>query len=379
MRLSSCTWLSSLIVGLVAAEASAAPPRFCLPPVFEGGQRLQEPSRAPVLWLEPLLRQHELCRRARERPDERRVVLIGGSAPFGFPGPADSSVSAVMNASEALARSNAHVFNLAMDYPDLTKTALIARKALDYDPAVVVFGATLGEFRHVAPSQWPPTRHFFRENARDLARFAADAPAGIEEPVRLNSEMASRHEAEAPLAARRALGALGGLARSALRSRADRLARWVYSRPEPAPAEPGLDYDCARTLRRDANFDGWREWNVLLYLADLQREHAVDVLVVDWPVPDRSQGGCFNKAYSRRRIEEYSRWMRAETRRLGLRYLDFTHALPATELVGHAHVRAQGNERLAGWIIPELESILRAREARRSAGRPGSSRRGGRS
>ncbi len=319
---------------------------------------MQESDRAPVLWLELLLRQHELCSRSREHPAERRVVLVGGSGPFGFPYSAEYSVSGFMNESPTLARLNAHVFNLAMVYPNLTKAALIARKALDYDPNVIIYGVTLREFQHFAPSRWLPTRLFYRENYRDLSRFAADSPEGISEPVERNSEMASGQSVL--MRAHLPLREIGLLATVAIQHYAEGFARWVYARPRGREehVEPDTDYDCETTLRRDSRFDDWQEWNVLLYLAQLQREEGVDVLVVNWPIRERSKGECFNMWYSKRRVAEYSRWMQAETQRQGLRYLDFMQALPFDELFGDAHVRAEGNERLAGWIVLELESIL---------------------
>src|SRR6185503_4423070 len=88
--------LASLMLAAAAAPAGATP-RLCLPPAFDGGQRLFSLPSPYVFWLAPLLRQHELCWRRPASPDERRIVLIGNSAVYGYPLEAERTMSAVLN------------------------------------------------------------------------------------------------------------------------------------------------------------------------------------------------------------------------------------------------------------------------------------------
>src|SRR6185436_10786557 len=69
-----------LVASLLVAfpGRASARPRLCLPPVYEGGQRLHQMPAPSTSWLELALRQHEIC--WRQSDDQVRVALLGASA-----------------------------------------------------------------------------------------------------------------------------------------------------------------------------------------------------------------------------------------------------------------------------------------------------------
>ena len=73
--LRSKTLVLSLLIGgmLLAAVASPARAEFCLPPLFGERPRLHEIGPIRVVWLEVLLREHEVCWRRSSVPREQRV------------------------------------------------------------------------------------------------------------------------------------------------------------------------------------------------------------------------------------------------------------------------------------------------------------------
>src|SRR5215472_13789507 len=96
-RMSSATLAALAALAAALASPAAAAPRWCLPGLFEGGHRLQPLPVPSVFWLEPLLRQHTLCRHARDRPQEQRVLVLGSSGPLGFPLPASEAAPAELD------------------------------------------------------------------------------------------------------------------------------------------------------------------------------------------------------------------------------------------------------------------------------------------
>src|SRR5262249_16231795 len=60
----------------------------------------------------PLLRQHTLCRHARDRPQEQRVLVLGSSGPLGFPLPASEAAPAELDRLLVAHGLPARAFNL---------------------------------------------------------------------------------------------------------------------------------------------------------------------------------------------------------------------------------------------------------------------------
>src|SRR5262249_35297419 len=134
-----------LLAGLAATvpRPAAAVPRWCLPRLFEDGARLHPLTPPEVFWLGPLLRQHALCRHARDRPQEQRVLVLGSSGPFGYPLPASQAAPAELDRLLVADGLPARAFNLGFVNTYQLRDAFIAPPALASDPAVIVYPPTL--------------------------------------------------------------------------------------------------------------------------------------------------------------------------------------------------------------------------------------------
>lgn len=212
-RVRAGTAAALLLVGSAAPTVAAAGgPIWCLPPLFEGGQRLHAMPAPTAFWLPPLLRQHELCHAARARPDEPRVILIGNSAVFGHPLPAGAALGGRLNQLLAAHGVPGRVYNLGWVNAYELRDAVILNAALDYQPDLIIYPLTLADFQHGAPSLFEPMAAFFASNdsaVRDLARAR---PAGLEEPFDSIHPIAEGH--------RRIAEQLAPTVESALRARA---------------------------------------------------------------------------------------------------------------------------------------------------------------
>jgi hypothetical protein len=351
-----------LALTLICAARPAAA-RFCLPPLFEDGQRLHPLTDVRVMWLDPLLRQHEIC--WRERAGEVRIALFGDSAVFGFPLPADQSFSAVINNRFAAAGVPAHVFNLAWVFTYQPRDALILHEALAYAPDVIVDALTLSNFLHVAPLPWPPPMvRFFELNTDALARLTTTPPPGLAEPFEDYRPVAER---SVWLVATDRLHQLGSLAHVAAHQHASSLARRLGTepRPEPSPRRPRIGpYDCQATLKDNATmYTEFERWNPLEDLANIRARTGKAVLVINWPTARDPNGDCYNRRYGAALLAEYNRWLSAETTRLGLPYLDLHDLLEPTEFFDTLHVTPAGHQRIAERVAQVLEPMLRARLA----------------
>src|SRR5262249_18511155 len=133
----------------------------------------------------PLLRQHALCRHARDRPREQRVLVIGSSGPLGFPLPASEAVPAELDRLLVAPGLPARPFHPGVGPTYHLPDAFIAPAALPYDPAVIVYPLTIAEFTHVAPAVFAPLVEFFTDNAGTLEALASDPLPGLAEPIAL--------------------------------------------------------------------------------------------------------------------------------------------------------------------------------------------------
>jgi len=353
-------WRSSALALLLLALAPAARSDVCLPPTFEGGTRLIRPGQARVLWLEPLLRQHEACWRSPARPDEQRVFVYGSSSIFGFPHPSAKSAVGLVNRAFAADGTPAHLFNLGMVWTYMPKDALIVHESQRFAPDVIVYAVTLDDFYHHAPAGFPPLDAFFLANSAAVDAFAAESPPGVAEPLaRYESDWAGdrplepawRRWRQAGLFVRVGVEQLGRGVR----------ARWfpglAYDAPPVDPAK--THYDCAAVHERfDAFWKDWRDWSLLPYLAQLRREHGVEVLVVNWPVAYEPVGDCHNARYRTTDLEAYRRWLRVQASAHELGFLDLHGLLGAGDFVDSIHPTAEGQRRIAGRLGAALRALL---------------------
>ncbi len=364
MPRSSFTWLFSAWL-LLTASPVAARPLLCLPPQYERGQRLHPLEGVRVLWLEPLLRQHELCWR---RPrGEQAVALFGNSAVFGFPLPVEQSFGARLNEHFAAADLPAHLFNLGWIFTYQIRDALIMHETMRYAPDVLVYPLTLADMFHYAPAFFPPQLvTFFEQNTGALAEMIAAPPPGIEEPIALYRPVV---EAES-LAQRRfrELRQLGVFARAAARQHAEALTRRVAALPPDRMPKLGrrqLQYDCEKTIQENAlHYPDWQTWNMPAYLAHLRAETGAAVLLINWPIAHEPVGDCYNVRYSNAIIAEYNQWLAEQARTLDLPYLDLHDLLPADDFIDSLHVTPAGHQRIAAAVAEALDPILRQRAAR---------------
>ncbi len=340
--LSAAAVLCALALPLGARPVAA---RVCLPPLYEGGQRLLPLTDVRVMWLEPLLRQHELC--WRERGHEVRIALFGNSAVFGYPLPVEQSFAARINAQFAADHVPAHLFNLGWVFTYQVR----------------VYALTLADMMHVAPADYPPPLgRFFELNTDTLAALSEAPPPGLTEPFELYRPVAAR----APwLVAAERVRQLGYLAHSLAHTHADVLVRRFGAEPRP-PRRPFSSkpkpYECAKTLsQNDLMFADFERWNTLEYLADIQAQSGRTVLVVNWPIAHEPQQGCYNRRYGVDLIRRYNRWLADETARLGLAYIDLQELLPPDQFIDSLHVNAAGHQRIAEHVGAALTPVVQAR------------------
>jgi hypothetical protein len=334
---------------------------ICLPPAYDGGQRLHLAPSPDTYWLGTALRQHELCWRGGPA-DERRVLLLGNSSVFGHGLPPERTAARL--ASRELERRgvNAHVFNLAWVASYQLKDALILNEALRYDPDAIVWTVSPMDLKHRAPVVNEVLSEFFEENADELGRFADERPPGLE-------ELAERYQKAVPGDAFgrpwHRLRQLGRFTRSAVRQYGAALAAALAPVAHAAPARVwkgqhlGGDYDCAAVQREwKEQFTGWQEWNALAWLERLQKQRGIPVLVVAWPVASALRWGCYNQFYPMEFPPGVASWLADETSRRGLAYLDLHRVVPPKEFVDWTHIGPAANVRVAGRLAPAVARLL---------------------
>jgi len=342
---------------------AASGPTWCLPPLFEGGERLHSLPAAGAWWLAPLLRQHQLCHAARDRPDEPRVVLLGNSAVLGHPLPVDATLSGRLNAALAARGTAGRVFNLGWVNCYELRDAVVLSAALEYRPDLIIYPLTLDDFQHAAPALFGPIAAFFDSNDTRALALAAAQTDGLEEPFERYRLAFDRQGWTKGHWAR--LMDVGALVRAGARAHAQRLARWIdptYSTPTYHTKGRRKTYDCSQTIDAETfNFRNWQSWNILAYLQQLQQETGVAVLVVNWPVAHEPVGECYNIRHSAAAYAEFNAWLPAEAAARGLGYVDL-HDLLAPELFFDSiHPTADGHRRIAEKLVPAVEAALALR------------------
>ena len=344
------------------AAAALGRPFPCLPPVFDGGQRLHDVPIPRIHWFQILLRQHELCWRRPARRGEVRVELFGNSSVFGFPLPVEQTFAHVLNQSFAANGTPAHVFNLASLYTCQLRDAALMHDAVRYDPDLILYPVTLADFVHGIPG--PGEGLFLNENLDTVSALLADPPPGLAEPLEMYRDMA---EAAEPIAwwELRQLKQLGPFFRTGAALYAVSIVRSLAAEPARRQLRTlgrQTQYDCELTKDQfGVEFDHWRSWNILAYLEELHRSRGVEVLVVNWPVAHEPVGDCYNVRYPNAGLAEFRDWVREETRARGLAHLDLQDLLPADEFIDSLHVTAAGHARIAAALGPIVRTVAARR------------------
>jgi hypothetical protein len=348
---------------LLVLTAGPARGQLCAPPTFDGGSRLFATSGVQVYWLEPLLRQHEVCWRRPARDNEKRVFIFGSSGVFGYPHPSGKSAVGLVNEAFDAAAVPAHLFNLAMPWSYAPKDALIVREAERFRPDVIVYCVTLDDSYHQAPAGFAALDTIFRQNSDAVDRFAGEHPPGIAEPLAMYGKY---WKDDRLLAAKwRHFRQLGAYVRAAVEQFGISVRRWwfpdlPYETSEPEKA--ATDYDCGKIAEKFALF--WtssRDWSLLPYLAQLRRETGVQVLVVNWPVAHDPVGDCYNARYTSRDFEAYNTALRAEASALELGYLDLHDELASTDFLDSIHPTLEGQRLVAARLEPAVLELLRGK------------------
>jgi len=353
-------WRSSAALVLAATTILAAPARseICLPPIYESGKRLQAMPAPDLFWLELLLRQHEVCWRAEP---EARIFVFGNSGPTGFPLPADQTFVEILNAAFRQRRVPAHLFNLGFNYPYQLKDALIVSAALGYEPDAIVYPLTLDDYQHVAPAFFPGLTEFMEANLGELNALATHHPPGLAEPIA--AYQAAHSQRAPPSDPLWKLRQLGSYVRSGVRRNAVAMSEWLSGRardPRTLTRPPDATYDCTETKRiLTTQFKEWQRWNILAYLAEVQRTRGVPVLILNWPMAANPVGDCYNARSSLSAIDEFDVWLRDQTTMLGLMYLDLRTELPSNAFLDSLHLSAEGHRAVAAALQPALDMLLR--------------------
>lgn len=364
MRPRSSTLLFSAWFVLVGAQglADGLRPTHCLPPIFEAGQRLHDLGTAnevSPLWLQLLLRQHEICWRAPDHQNELRIVFAGNSAIYGFPLLVEETVGSLLNQHFADEQIPAHLFNLGFVMTYQLKDALIIHESTKYRPDMIVYAVTLADFMHVLPVD--VLDHFFETNDRELTALAQERPAGLTEPAEMILSLLNRRQTKYIRGL--PINEIGGLARAVIRLHAKAIRRWFFPDYRDSwigtEAGPQSRYDCANTKQDlSAHYENWQEWNILAYVQHVRELSGVEVVIVNWPVAHHPVEDCYSVRYTNAALEHYNDWMREETRARGLSYLDLHDLLPIEDFVDSLHVNPVGHRKVAQQMAPVLDTLI---------------------
>jgi hypothetical protein len=344
---------------------AVADPGWCLPPIFDNGQRLHSLRGPTVFWLLPLLRQHQLCHAVAEHPDDLRAILLGDSSVFGHPLPIEETLSGRLNKRLVTDGVPARVFNLAFVNPYQLRDAVILNAALEYRPDLIIYPLSRNEFIHEAPvGLFGSNAAFFNSNDIAVRRLARTGMPGLEEPLERYEEAFARQGYATGATAR--LRDIGGLIRAAARAHAEALARWLDPAARTRLQRPraSTSYDCDKTAATEAErYADWQSWNILAYLQWIRDTYRIPVLVVSWPMTHEPVDDCYNAGFTNAGAAEFNQWLRAECAARGLHYIDLHALLTPAQFVDAIHATAEGHRLITERLAPTVEALLRERAA----------------
>ena len=362
--------LSTLLLALTLTGCGSDASDDCLPSLFEDGTRLHDRNGPNLFSLDLIFRQHEICRDNIEAPSKRRVALLGNSAVFGLDVPTADTVAGLVNQRWQSERRELHLYNLGFVTSYLLKDALIARKAIDHSPDLIVFGVSLSDFIHMAPIPWPDVLPaFFAANEDQLDRVNDEGASGLEELIRTYRE---REERASWLGQRLVnLREAGSYLRLIFRHRTPALAnRWLLSPNDGQVAEVlastesfptrGPNYRCEKVIAEHEKKFGanWSAWNVFAYLEQLEQIHGVEIAVLDLPIQHDPKGDCYNARFPKRADRQYRDWVRGETTRRGITLWDFHDLLPKSRFEDTIHPTLEGNREIATALANKIAASL---------------------
>ncbi len=304
------------------------------------GERQDLAYNLSITNLDAMFASHEIAQP--KAADEFRVVLIGDSSTWGFLLKPEDTLAGRLNAAQLhRAGKRVRVYNLG--YPDfsLTKDALLLRRALRYQPDLIVWLVTLRSFPNDAQA------HALVAANCDEALHQACSKYGDPPPLWRWRNLPQHRRELADLIRLQLYGVM-----------------WAASGIDqhyPADYQP-----VQRDLERDESFREFKPptlprgplaFSVMTDLVGWL--NGVPLIVVNEPMLISAGANSdvrYNFFYPRWAYDQYRVQLRetmSET--AGMRYLDFWDRVPQSEFTNSAvHLTPAGSQMLADALAPEL-------------------------
>jgi hypothetical protein len=369
------TWRLTALLALALVVRRLTAAEECLPSLAEQGRRLSEMPSPSVLWLEPLLRQHEACWAARAAHDHLRVFVYGGGPVQGWPHRAEDTTTAHLNELWKSTALPAHAYNFGFATAHAMKDMLIVRESLRYRPDVLVYGVSPVDFRRGLavqqedglPGPFGSLVRFMRNSAAVLRAFAAEEPAGLQRPLDEYRQALDGVERRWSKPLSWPVGEVTTFVYTALATRLRPLGERLGLVGPPGDPAQGLStgpYSCRFVRWQNArDYPPRRGTNPLAYLAQVRDRTGIPVVVVLWPISNEPFEDCVNVHLTKHTVERYKTWLRAETQRLGMPLVDLSSTLLPRDFLDALHPNARGQRKIAGALSAQIRPILRERAA----------------
>src|SRR6185436_4843382 len=104
--------------------------------------------------------------------------------------------------------------------------------------------------------------------------------------------------------------------------------------------------------------------NVLAYLEEERRRSGIEVLIVHWPIAHEPVGDCYNVRFTAEIVPQFEAWLRSESARRGLHYLDLHDLLPSERFLDSVHIGAEGHAEIAARVAAALDPVVEEVAAR---------------
>lgn len=330
--------------------------------LFPGRMRLpygDDPSQSynlSLFQLEALFASHEI-HTASKPADEFRVLVIGDSSIWGYLLSPTDTLAARLTAAGYRLPDGRHLraYNLGYPVMSLTKDLLILRRAMRYQPDLILWPLTL-ESMPLDKQLFPPLLQHNLEEVRDLASdYRLSLP--FDPSVKQTASMWEK----SIIGQRRALAdllrlQLYGIAWSA--TGIDHAIPDDYTpRMQDLPADETFhEFQPPDLPASSLAFD--------VITAAPQAAGAVPILIVNEPV-FISQGEHsdirYNFYYPRWAYDDYREQLSAHCLQSGWRCLDLWDAIDAEEFTNTAiHLTPRGVEQMAGLVLQEIAAMTTA-------------------